>query len=168
METRNGKMSVGLTNTGEFGWTSDRRGYRYAADDPETGRPWPPMPDAFRALAREAAARAGYAAYAPDVCLVNRYVPGAKMGLHQDMDEQDLASPIVSVSLGLPATFLWGGATRAVRPQKIPLVHGDVVVWGGPSRLTFHGVATIADGEHPATGSVRFNITFRRARAAGA
>ena len=155
-------MSVAMTNCGELGWVSDRRGYRYDPVDPGSGRPWPALPDAFLALARDAAERAGYPGFAPDACLVNRYGPGARLSLHQDRDELDLRAPIVSVSLGLPATFLWGGLDRAERTRRVPLRHGDVVVWGGPSRLRFHGVAPLKDGTHPFAGALRLNITFRK------
>ncbi len=158
------RMSVAMTNCGEAGWVSDRTGYRYESCDPESGRPWPAMPQLFRDLAARAAARAGFADFQPQACLVNRYVPGSKLSLHQDRDERNLVEPIVSVSLGLPATFLWGGATRAERPHRLPLVHGDVVVWGGPSRLNFHGIDTLPQGAHPATGALRYNLTFRRVR----
>ena len=159
------RMSVAMTNCGELGWVSDRRGYRYDPVDPESGRPWPAMPEAFRALARDAAARAGYGGFAPDACLVNRYAPGAKLSMHQDRDEQDLRAPIVSVSLGLPAVFAWGGLERGDKARRVPLHHGDVVVWGGPSRLRFHGVLPLKDGEHPFAGAARLNLTFRKARA---
>lgn len=163
MVTPRGPMSVAMTNAGDLGWVSDATGYRYDRRDPETGRPWPPLPRALRDLAAHAAAEAGFPGFDPDACLVNRYAPGARMGLHQDRNEQDLTQPIVSVSLGLPATFLFGGLDRGERPRRIALVHGDVVVWGGPSRLRFHGVAPLADGTHPATGEVRINLTLRRA-----
>ena len=156
------RMSVAMTNCGSLGWVSDRRGYRYDPLDPESGRPWPAMPDAMGALAREAAARAGHAGFAPDACLVNRYVPGARLSMHQDRDEKDLRAPIVSVSLGLPAVFLWGGAQRGDKARPVALNHGDVVVWGGPSRLRFHGVRPLKDGEHPFAGAQRINITFRK------
>lgn len=156
-------MSVAMTNCGQVGWVSDRRGYRYDPVDPQTGRPWPAMPPVFGDLAQRAAAAAGFADFAPDACLVNRYAPGARLSLHQDRDEAALAAPIVSVSLGLPAIFLWGGGARADRTRRIPLVQGDVVVWGGPSRLAFHGVAPLAEGAHPLTGCYRYNLTFRRA-----
>ncbi|MBN8873270.1 MAG: DNA oxidative demethylase AlkB [Rhodospirillales bacterium] len=156
-------MSVAMTNCGQLGWVSDRRGYRYAPQDPETGRPWPPMPAAFRALAESAAAAGGFPDFAPDACLVNRYQPGARLTLHQDRDEGDLGAPIVSVSIGLPAVFLWGGLRRADRPRRLRLESGDVVVWGGPSRLVFHGVDKLPDGDHPLTAGYRFNLTFRRA-----
>ena len=158
------RMSVAMTNCGELGWVSDRRGYRYDPVDPESGRPWPALPDAFRALARDAAARAGYADFVPDACLVNRYAAGARLSLHQDRDEKDLRAPIVSVSLGLPAVFLWGGDERADKARRVALQHGDVVVWGGPSRLRFHGVLALKDGEHPFAGDHRINITFRKVR----
>ena len=158
------RMSVAMTNCGELGWVSDRRGYRYDPVDPESGRPWPALPESFRALARDAAARAGYAGFAPDACLINRYVPGARLSMHQDRDEKDLRAPIVSVSLGLPAVFLWGGDERADKARRIALHHGDVAVWGGPSRLRFHGVLALKDGEHPFAGGHRINITFRKVR----
>ena len=156
-------MSAAMTNCGLAGWTTDRRGYRYESVDPATGQPWPPLPEAFLALAARAAAQAGFAGFVPDACLINRYAPGAKLSLHQDRDEQDFAAPIVSVSLGLPAVFLFGGARRADKPQRIPLKHGDVVVWGGPARLYFHGVAALKDGAHPLTGRIRYNLTLRKA-----
>jgi DNA oxidative demethylase len=156
-------MSVALTNCGEVGWITDRTGYRYDAVDPATGQPWPEMPQIFAALAAEAAEAAGFDGFRPDACLVNRYAPGARLSLHQDRDERDFDQPIVSVSLGLPASFLWGGKTRAEKVRRIPLIHGDVVVWGGLDRLTFHGVHALAEGEHPLTGPYRFNFTFRRA-----
>ncbi|WP_158912782.1 DNA oxidative demethylase AlkB [Caulobacter sp. S45] len=156
-------MSVSMSNCGAAGWVTDRRGYRYDPDDPETARPWPAMPLVFSTLAARAAEAAGFAGFVPDACLINRYEPGARLTLHQDRNERDFAHPIVSVSLGLPATFLWGGASRSERPRRIPLVHGDVVVWGGPARMTFHGVDTMKDGAHPLTGAIRFNLTFRRA-----
>jgi len=155
-------MSVAMTNCGHLGWVSDRRGYRYDAVDPQTGRPWPSMPAPFRDLACRAASAAHFE-FDPDCCLVNRYAPGTKLSLHQDKDEQDFTAPIVSVSLGLPAVFLWGGLKRSQRPRRIRLESGDVVVWGGPARLTYHGVAPLADGEHPATGRARINLTFRKA-----
>jgi DNA oxidative demethylase len=157
-------MSVAMTNCGGFGWATDRAGYRYDASDPLTGKPWPAMPPSFRALAEQAADRAGYAGFSPDACLVNRYQPGAKMSLHQDKDEQDFAAPIVSVSLGLPAIFLFGGLKRSDKPRRFRLEHGDVVVWGGPTRLFFHGVAPLADGEHAMLGRQRINLTLRKAR----
>jgi alkylated DNA repair protein (DNA oxidative demethylase) len=158
------EMSVAITNCGEVGWVTDRTGYRYDAIDPATESSWPRMPEIFAELAAEAAGAAGFDGFRPDACLVNRYAPGSRLSLHQDRDECDYRQPIVSVSLGLPAVFLWGGKTRADRPQRIPLIHGDVVVWGGPSRLTFHGVQTLGEGEHALTGAYRFNLTFRRAR----
>lgn len=157
------RMSVAMSNAGALGWTSDARGYRYASTDPLSDAPWPPMPAAFRQLARDAAARAGFAGFEPDACLINRYAPGARLSLHQDRDERDFSQPIVSVSLGLPAVFQFGGPKRTDPTQAVPLQHGDVVVWGGPSRLRFHGVRPLADGEHPATGRSRINLTLRRA-----
>ncbi|WP_374447577.1 DNA oxidative demethylase AlkB [Stella sp.] len=156
-------MSVAMTNCGTAGWVTDRRGYRYEAADPASGRPWPAMPAVFRELAGEAALAAGYPGFAPDACLVNRYEPGARLTPHQDRDERDLGHPIVSVSLGLPAIFQFGGPERRGRLRRIPLAHGDVVVWGGPSRLAFHGVLPLAADSHPATGTARINLTFRRA-----
>jgi DNA oxidative demethylase len=158
------QMSVAMTNCGSAGWVTDRSGYRYDGDDPESGRAWPAMPAVFRELAESAAREADFAGFAPDACLINRYEPGAKMSLHQDRDEQDFSAPIVSVSLGLPAIFLFGGMKRSDKPQRYRLEHGDVVVWGGPSRLFFHGVAPLADGEHPLLGRRRINLTFRKAR----
>jgi alkylated DNA repair protein (DNA oxidative demethylase) len=157
-------MSVAMTNCGETGWVSDRSGYRYDAIDPLTGRAWPAMPSLFHELAAGAAAAAGFAAFEPQACLVNRYQPGARLSLHQDRDEGDLAAPIVSVSLGVPATFLWGGKTRSERPHRILVSHGDVAVWGGVDRLAFHGVQPLAEGMHPLTGNLRYNLTFRKAR----
>jgi alkylated DNA repair protein (DNA oxidative demethylase) len=157
------QMSVAMTNCGEVGWVTDRTGYRYDPADPMTGRPWPTMPSSFLQLATEAAAAAGFPDFAPDACLINRYGPGARMSLHQDRDEQDFTAPIVSVSLGLPAVFLFGGLKRNDRPARYRLEHGDVVVWGGPSRLVFHGVAPLADGEHALMGRQRINLTFRKA-----
>ena len=159
------RMSVAMTNCGELGWVSDRRGYRYDPVDPGSGERWPALPEAFRALARDAAARAGYASFMPDACLVNRYAPGARLSMHQDRDEKDLRAPIVSVSLGLPAVFLWGGHERTDKARRIALQHGDVVVWGGPSRLRFHGVLALKDGEHPFADGHRINLTFRKVRA---
>jgi alkylated DNA repair protein (DNA oxidative demethylase) len=157
------RMSVAMTNCGAAGWITDRKGYRYAPHDPETGKPWPGMPDEFRDLAARAAAAAGFPGFVPDACLVNRYEPGARLTLHQDKNERDFAAPIVSVSLGLPATFLWGGALRKARPRRLLLESGDVVVWGGPARLVFHGVDELDAGEHALTGRCRINLTLRRA-----
>ena len=157
------RMSVAMTNCGPLGWITDARGYRYASIDPESGRPWPPMPASFAQLAAAASTAAGYAGFAADACLVNRYEPGARMTLHQDKDERDRTQPIVSVSLGLPMVFLFGGLTRTDPAQRVPLEHGDVVVWGGPSRLCFHGVLPLREGEHAATGRCRINLTLRRA-----
>ena len=158
------QMSVAMTNCGDAGWVTDRTGYRYDGTDPESGEKWPAMPDVFRELAREAATEASFKRFSPDACLINRYEPGARMSLHQDKDEQDFGAPIVSVSLGIPATFLFGGLKRSDKPQKFRLTHGDVVVWGGPSRLFFHGIAPLADGEHALMGRERINLTFRKAR----
>ncbi|RYF34509.1 MAG: DNA oxidative demethylase AlkB [Comamonadaceae bacterium] len=157
------RMSVAMTNCGALGWVSDRTGYRYDAIDPLTGAPWPAMPASFLQMAHDAAAAAGYDGFVPDACLVNRYEPGARLSLHQDRDEHDYGAPIVSVSLGLPAVFLFGGAARSDKTRRVSLVHGDVVVWGGASRLHHHGVLPLADGDHPATGRCRINLTFRKA-----
>ena len=156
-------MSVAMTNCGEVGWVTDRQGYRYQTTSPESQQPWPSMPELFRTLAVEAAEQAGFAGFAPDACLINRYQPGAKMSLHQDKDEHDFGAPIVSVSLGLPAIFQFGGMERSDKTQRVPLTHGDIVVWGGPSRLRYHGILPLKAGEHPLTGGYRFNLTFRKA-----
>jgi alkylated DNA repair protein (DNA oxidative demethylase) len=158
------QMSVAMTNCGTVGWVTDRSGYRYDGIDPESGKPWPAMPPVLLRLAREAAVEGGFDGFAPDACLVNRYEPGTKLSLHQDKDETDFAAPIVSVSLGLPAIFLFGGPKRSDKTARYRLTHGDVVVWGGPSRLFFHGVAPLADGEHPVLGRQRINLTFRKTR----
>jgi len=157
-------MSVAMSNCGHLGWVTDRSGYRYDANDPETGRPWPAMPVVFHRLAVAAAEQAGFPGFSPDACLINRYQPGARMSLHQDKDEKDFGAPIVSVSLGLPAVFLFGGLKRTDKPRRFRLEHDDVVVWGGPTRLVFHGVAPLADGEHLLMGRQRINLTFRKAR----
>jgi alkylated DNA repair protein (DNA oxidative demethylase) len=156
-------MSVAMTNCGDAGWLTDRTGYRYDRIDPESGLSWPTMPDCFQDLATGAANDAGYPGFVPDACLINRYEPGTRLTLHQDKNERDYAHPIVSVSLGLPATFQFGGLRRSDAVRKIPLRHGDVAVWGGPARLNYHGVAELKEGEHPALGRVRINLTFRRA-----
>ena len=158
------QMSVAMTNCGSVGWVTDRTGYRYDGADPESAKPWPAMPPSFRELATQAAAQVGFDGFSPDACLINRYQPGARMSLHQDEDEADFGAPIVSVSLGLPATFLFGGLQRSDRPRRFRLEHGDVAVWGGPMRLAFHGVAPLADGEHALMGRQRINLTFRKAR----
>jgi DNA oxidative demethylase len=157
------RMSVAMTNCGRVGWTTDRHGYRYTTIDPQTDAAWPAMPQAFQQLAKTAAERAGFADFTPDSCLINRYEPGAKLSLHQDRNEKSYDSPIVSVSLGLPAKFLFGGLTRTERPKRFRLENGDVVVWGGASRLAFHGIDTLSDGDHSLTGRYRLNLTFRKA-----
>ncbi len=157
------RMSVGMTNAGPLGWVSDRRGYRYAALDPDSGKPWPAMPEAFLQLAGAAAAQAGFAGFVPDACLINRYQTGNQLTLHQDRDERDFDQPIVSVSLGVPAVFLFGGLQRSDRAQRVALAHGDVVVWGGPARLRYHGVLPLRPAQHQALGHSRINLTFRRA-----
>lgn len=165
MMTRSGHtMSVAMTSCGALGWVTDRSGYRYDPCDPVTGRPWPPLPACFAALAARAAAEVGFLAFQPDACLVNQYEPGSRLSLHQDADERDLAQPIVSVSLGLPAVFLFGGTRRAGAPRRVRLESGDVVVFGGPARLNYHGVAPLADGADPLTGRRRINLTLRKAR----
>ena len=156
-------MSVALTNCGALGWTTDRRGYRYCAEDPATNKPWPPMPETSLALAAKAAGAAGFDDFVPDACLINRYVPGARLSLHQDKDEADYGHPIVSVSLGIPAIFLFGGNKRADKPARIPLFHGDVVVWGGTDRLRHHGILPIKPAHHPRLGEQRINLTLRKA-----
>ena len=158
------KMSVAMTNCGPLGWVSDRKGYRYDSVDPASGAPWPGMPSTFLRLARNAAQEAQLEKFEPDACLINRYEPGTRLSLHQDRDETDFGAPIVSVSLGLPAVFLFGGLTRSERPRRIRVESGDVAVWGGPARLSFHGIAPLADGNHPFTGRCRINLTFRKAR----
>jgi alkylated DNA repair protein (DNA oxidative demethylase) len=164
LETPGGfRMSVAMTNCGSMGWVSDRGGYRYTTHDPLSGQPWPPMPVVFSELAERAAQAAGFDGFEPDACLINRYEPGARLTLHQDKDENDFGAPIVSISLGLPAVFLFGGSARKDTQHRIPLQHGDVVVWGGPARLFHHGVLPLKDGDHPALGRQRINLTFRRA-----
>lgn len=157
------RMSVAMTNCGALGWVTDRTGYRYDTKDPESGRNWPRMPDAFVRLARGAAAQAGFDGFTPDACLINRYEPDARLSLHQDKNEQDFEAPIVSASLGIPAVFLFGGAKRANKAIRVPLGHGDVVVWGGPDRLRYHGVLPIKESHHPLLGRHRINLTFRKA-----
>jgi DNA oxidative demethylase len=157
------RMSVAMTNCGRAGWITDRKGYRYEFVDPMTGRAWPPMPALFRRLAAAAAETAGFAGFESDACLINRYEAGTRLSLHRDENERDLSAPIVSVSLGLPATFLFGGKSRSDRPRRVELESGDVVVWGGPNRLAYHGVALLAEGDDPLTGQCRINLTFRKA-----
>ena len=156
-------MSVGMTNCGTAGWITDRLGYRYTATDPQTGHTWPAMPEIFLHLAQEAAAQGGFENFTPDACLINRYTPGARMSLHQDRNERDFNAPIVSVSLGLPAIFLWGGTARTDKTSRITLESSDVLVWGGPARLYFHGILPLKEGDHPLTGRARINLTFRKA-----
>lgn len=156
-------MSVALTSCGTLGWTTDRSGYRYTTHDPQTGLPWPAMPTVLRALARAAAAEAAFEHFEPDACLINRYLPGARMSLHQDKNERSLSAPIVSVSLGLPAVFQFGGFERSDKYQRIGLFHGDVVVWGGADRLRYHGVLALKEGQHPRLGAQRINLTLRTA-----
>lgn len=156
-------MSVALSSCGTLGWTTDRGGYRYSRNDPQTGQPWPSMPEVFFQMAQAAAREAGFDGFVPDSCLINRYVPGAKMSLHQDKNERSYAAPIVSVSLGLPAMFLFGGFERSDKSRRVPLLHGDIVVWGGVDRLRYHGVLPIKEGHHPRLGEQRINFTFRTA-----
>lgn len=166
MQVPGGKtMSVAISNCGDWGWVSDLQGYRYSATDPLSGSPWPAMPAFLQQQAAGAAAQAGYDGFAPDACLINRYQIGAKMGLHRDQDEADFAAPIVSVSLGLPCTFLWGGLTRSQPVRRLVLMHGDVLVFGGASRLVYHGVQTLKSGWHELLGHERWNLTFRMAKA---
>ena len=155
------RMSVALTNCGTYGWVTDRTGYRYDSIDPETGQHWPGMPGNFLELARDAASAAGFPSFNPDACLINRYEPGSRLTLHQDKNEQDFTQLIVSVSLGLPATFLFGGMERSDKTVRVPLHHGDVIVWGGPARLRYHGINPLKDGVHPTFGGYRYNLTFR-------
>jgi alkylated DNA repair protein (DNA oxidative demethylase) len=157
------RMSVGMTNCGRAGWVTDRKGYRYVPVDPITGMPWPAIPVSFRRLAASAAAAVGYRGFEPDACLINLYEPGTRLSLHRDENERDLTAPIVSVSLGLPAVFLFGGNRRSDRSRRILLESGDVVVWGGPDRLVYHGVAPLAEGDDPLTGNRRINLTLRKA-----
>ena len=157
------RMSVAMSNCGALGWVSDRTGYRYDPLDPSSGAPWPALPASFVQLASGAALRAGFPGFGPDACLINCYEPGAKLSLHQDRDERDFSRPIVSVSLGLPCTFLFGGERRAGKAQRVPLSHGDVVVWGGPARLAYHGVLPLKEGEHALLGPRRINLTLRKA-----
>lgn len=157
------RMSVAMTNCGSYGWLTDRTGYRYDATEPESGKRWPRMPGVFLELAKNAATSAGFEDFEPDACLVNRYEPGARLSLHQDKNEHDFSAPIVSVSLGIPAVFLWGGLQREDKPVRVQLAHGDVMVWGGPSRLRYHGVLPLKEGYHPLAGSHRINLTFRKA-----
>jgi len=157
------RMSVAMTNCGRAGWVTDRKGYRYEIVDPVTGRTWPLMPASFKNLAASAAEAAGFTGFEPDACLINRYEPGTRLSMHRDENERDLTAPIVSVSLGLPAIFLFGGNSRGERPRRIGLESGDVVVWGGPDRLVYHGVAPLAEGNDPLTGQSRINLTLRKA-----
>ncbi|PMZ89875.1 MULTISPECIES: DNA oxidative demethylase AlkB [unclassified Pseudomonas] len=164
MQTPGGlRMAVALSNCGALGWVSDASGYRYSATDPVSGKPWPALPRVLVELASRAAAQAGFEGFVADACLINHYLPGTRLSLHQDRDEQDYAHPIVSISLGLPAVFLFGGLQRSDRTRRIPLNHGDVLVWGGEDRLRFHGVLPIKPGVHPRMGERRINLTLRKA-----
>ena len=157
------RMSVALTNCGSCGWVTDRNGYRYDPIDPESGKPWPRMPDIFLRLAKNAAEAAGFEDFHPDACLINRYAPGARVSLHQDKNERDFSAPIVTVSLGVPAVFLWGGLRREDKIVRLHLNHGDIMVWGGPSRLRYHGVLPVKENFHSLTGNDRISLTFRKA-----
>ena len=157
------RMSVAMTNCGSLGWVTDRTGYRYDPVDPESGDNWPQMPAPFLRLAKDAAAQAGFSEFVPDACLINRYEPGTRLSLHQDKNERDFGEPIVSASLGIPAVFLFGGSNRADKPSRVQLTHGDVMVWGGPARLRYHGVMPLKEGYHPLVGRYRINLTFRKA-----
>ena len=157
------RMSVAMTNCGSLGWVTDKTGYRYDAIDPEVGRPWPSMPVVFQELAVAAAEEAGFSTFVPDACLINRYEVGARLTLHQDKNERDYTQPVVSVSLGLPATFLFGGLDRRDKAQRVQVIHGDVIVWGGAARLRYHAIAPLRDGQHPQVGGIRYNLTFRKA-----
>lgn len=164
MQTPGGlTMSVAMSNCGPLGWVSDSRGYRYQPLDPLSRQPWPAMPAAFMALAQQAASLAGFEGFNPDACLINQYAAEAKLSLHQDKDERDQGHPIVSVSLGLPATFQFGGLQRSDKLLRTELQHGDIVVWGGPARLRYHGILPLKPGLHRLTGAYRYNLTFRRA-----
>jgi alkylated DNA repair protein (DNA oxidative demethylase) len=157
------RMSVAMTNCGSLGWVTDRTGYRYDPVDPESGDNWPQMPAPFLRLAKDAAAQAGFSEFVPDACLINSYEPGTRLSLHQDKNERDFGEPIVSASLGIPAVFLFGGSNRADKPSRVQLTHGDVMVWGGPARLRYHGVMPLKEGNHPLVGRYRINLTFRKA-----
>ena len=157
------RMSVAMTNCGTAGWLTDTTGYRYDTVDPLSGNPWPSMPTCFSELATRAACEAGFAGFVADACLINRYEPGTRLSLHQDRNEQDYGAPIVSVSLGVPAVFLFGGLQRSDRARRLPLCHGDVVVWGGPARLRYHGVLPLKEAHCPVLGDSRINLTFRKA-----
>ena len=164
MQTPGGfRMSVAMTNCGALGWVSDTSGYRYSSTDPANGQGWPAMPAVFCELANAAASQAGFEHFQPDACLINRYQPGARLTLHQDKNERDFDAPIVSVSFGLPAIFLFGGPKRSDKPLRVALAHGDVVVWGGPARLRYHGVLALKDGYLAPLGRVRVNLTLRKA-----
>lgn len=156
-------MSVTTTSCGNAGWVSDARGYRYSKYDSQSQQTWPAMPTIFSTLATHAAQVAGFENFSPDSCLINCYKIGAKMSLHQDKNEKDFSQPIVSVSLGLPATFLLGGLVREDKTIRVPLTHGDVLVWGGAARLFFHGILPVKAGTHPLLGEQRINLTFRKA-----
>lgn len=157
------RLAVAVTSCGELGWTSDRHGYCYRADDPLSGKPWPTMPPRFAELAEAAARDAGFAGFKPDACLINRYRPGDRLSLHQDRNERDFSAPIVTVSLGMSAVFLWGGKARSDRAVRVQVHHGDVMVWGGVDRLRFHGVMPVVGSAHEVLGRQRISLTFRKA-----
>ena len=158
-------MSVAMTNCGKLGWVSGSNGYMYSSIDPETAQPWPAMPPALLEAATRIARQAGYPGFLPDACLINRYLAGAQMGLHQDRDEKDFSQPIVSLSIGLSARFIIGGldsaAGRNAHTQSVVLKHGDAIVFGAAARLMFHGVLSLKPGHHPLVGNSRINLTFR-------
>lgn len=156
-------MSVKTSSCGDYGWVTDHQGYRYSKTDPLTGQRWPQMPQELYALATRGAAEVGFDRFTPDSCLINCYRPGSKMGLHQDKDERDRSAPIVSLSFGLPVTFMFGGLKRSDAVKRFTLEHGDLLVWGGCSRMAYHGVAPLKTGDHPMLGPVRLNLTFRQA-----
>ncbi len=157
------QMSVMMTNCGDLGWVTDHGGYRYDRCDPDSGQSWPPIPDVFLRLAHDAAATAGFSNFVPDACLINCYQPGTRLSLHQDKNERDFDQPIVSVSLGVPAIFLFGGMQRTDKAMRVPLWHGDVVVWGGAARLRYHGILPLKENTHPITAMQRINLTLRKA-----
>ncbi len=157
-------MSAAMTNCGAWGWVTDADGYRYSDIEPETGRTWLPIPAVWIQWVNLFCQRAGLGTFNPDACLINRYAPGAGMGLHQDKDEKDLAIPIVSFSLGAPVLFRWGGLNRQEPVSEFLLEHGDVLVWGGADRMRFHGVKKLRRYQHPLTGHYRYNLTFRQSR----
>lgn len=156
-----GTMSAAMASCGALGWVSSTQGYTYTPVDPASQQPWPAMPASFVSLAQDAAKAAGYAGFTPNACLLNRYQNDSHMGLHQDRDEGDTTHPIVSLSLGRTGLFMWGGQNRRDKIRTIALEHGDVLVWGGPARLHYHGIKGLGPNPHPLTEQTRYNITFR-------